>query len=277
MLFSLAACTPGHYWYTERGDRVHEFFLEVEGRRVEVMAVRPKGRAPFPAVIFIHGSQGRAQRYRSIMLKLARRGFATASISLPGFGASEGLDDFAGPASVKSVLALIDYISGRRYVMKDAMALYGIFRGATVALLAASKSPLIGAVILQAGAYDMGEAYRTAPEDVRKRMGRILGGPPEEASQAYRERSPLYSLEGLRATVLIVHGKRTKRYPREQALILRDALRRQGKRVRLELHSKEDNEYVPDKRVIIDLMLPFLEEELGLKEKRKRKPWWRIF
>ncbi len=277
LLFLPGACTPGHYWYTERGDRVHEFFLEVEGRRVEVMAVRPSGRSPFPALIFIHGSQGRAQRYRHTMMELARKGFATASISLPGFGASEGLDDFAGLASVKSVLALVDYIRGRRYVIKDAIALYGIFRGATVALLAASRSPHVGAVALQAGAYDMAEAYRTAPEDVRKRMGRILGGSPEEASEAYRSRSPLYSLEGLRAPVLIVHGKRTKRYPEEQATILRDALTRQGKRAHLELHSGEDTEYMPDKRVIMGLVLPFLEKELGLEEKRKKEPWWRFF
>ncbi len=57
--------------------------------------------------------------------------------------------------------------------------------------------------------------------------------------------------------------------------MLEDALTRLGKKVRLELHSGEDTEYIPDRKVIFDLFLPFLEKELGLAEKRKKKRgWW---
>ncbi|MFQ5896259.1 MAG: alpha/beta hydrolase family protein [Nitrospinota bacterium] len=269
-LILVVGCTPGHTWTNRRGDLVHEFFLQAGGRRVEVMAVWPKEGAPHPALVLVHGREGRAQRFRRPMFKLARRGFAALALSLPGFGDTPGPDDYAGPAQVEAVLAAIRYLEKDTRVQPGQIALYGISRGATVALLAARQSPSVRALALEAGAYDLARAYETTVPEEREKMERLIGGSPASHPERYAIRSPLADLRRLEAAVLLLHGTKTKTYRAEQSVALASALRDAGVPVWIKLYDREDKEHFPGSKSLTRHVLPFLRVVLGGESHSKR-------
>ncbi len=211
-MFLLAGCMGNDETKTTRGEVIREWFMEFTWGRVESYAIRPPSgghslQRLYPAILLLHGVDARAQRFRRAMLAHVRDDFFLMSISLPGFGASTGPEDFAGPRSVKAVLAAIRYLRTRENVKKDGIFVYGIGQGASVAALAAAGSGNISGLILENGFYDLEKTYALLSEKQKARIRAALGGPPAQRKEAYRKRSPIRAADKIKAPILLLHSQ----------------------------------------------------------------------
>ena len=208
----LAGCTLDDRTKTARGEVVREWFMEFPWGRVEAYALWPpdRGHSPpvrYPAILLLHGMEARAQRFQRAMRNHAHDGFIMMSISLPGFGASTGPEDYAGPKSVGAALGAVRYLMSMDNVRKDGIFIYGIGQGASTAALAAARSTNISGLILEDGFYDLAKIHPRLPQAQKRRMRGLLGGTPAQKEDAYRERSPLQVAGAVKASVLLLHSQ----------------------------------------------------------------------
>lgn len=101
------------------------------------------------------GSLGGKQLITKMISKfLLNEGIMVVSISVPGFGNSEGVRDFSGPFSQQAVLDVIAYFKKLPFVDPTRLGIYGISRGAILAsMISVNNSDLI-LQVLESGNYD---------------------------------------------------------------------------------------------------------------------------
>lgn len=261
---ALTGCGEGYETTTGRGDLVKEWHLPLGGGRVEALAVWPPGDGPRPALLLIHAGTGRAQRFRRSLFRLSREGLVAMSISLPGFGDSTGPEDFAGPRSLAAVQEAVKYLAARRDVLKNGVVVYGYGQGATVALLAALRSPEIALAALETGVYDLERAWIKLPPMTRERLQATLGGEPGENPPAYRERSPASRAGAFRGPMLIMHSKDARKYPLSESEGLAGVLRRAGRPFRFIITRGRLRELHPGHPSIKRWVIPFIRDYLPL-------------
>ena len=234
----LTGCVADHETKTARGEVIREWFMEFPGGRVEAYAVSPPVRehspqVRYPALLLLHGADARAQRFRRAMLAHVRDGFILMSISLPGFGASTGPEDFAGPKSVEAAIGAVRYLSTKENVRKDGIFVYGIGQGASTAAIAAMRSTNISGLILENGFYDLKKTYALLSQKQKSRIRALLGGTPTQKENAYRERSPVRSAGKVKVPVLLLHGQ-GESYPISGAVAFLKAIEKQAGKAELQ-------------------------------------------
>ena len=78
-------------------------------KRVEAFFEKPRGHAPWPTVVLLHGYQippsagGKVFVNWGVLDKYAKRGYLAVAVSEPGFGNSTGPADFCGPLSIEKL------------------------------------------------------------------------------------------------------------------------------------------------------------------------------
>ena len=241
--FLLVGCAAVQETKTARGEVIREWFMPFTWGRVEAFAAWPpdRGHLPrrrHPAILLLHGADARAQRFRRAILAHVRDEFFLMSISLPGFGASTGPEDFAGPRSVEAVLGSIHYLITRENVRKDGIFIYGIGQGASAAALSAARSANISGLILENGFYDLEKTYALLSQKRKNRIRAVLGGAPAQTGQAYRERSPFRAADKIKAPILLLHSQGGP-YPFSGAEAYVQIIRGKGGRAELQRIKKQ--------------------------------------
>jgi pimeloyl-ACP methyl ester carboxylesterase len=126
----------------------------------------PRGKPPFPAVIFLTGSgaQNRDEEifghkpFLVLADYLTRRGFATLRMDDRGVGGSTG--DMSQATTLdfaQDALAAVAYLNARREIDPKRVGLLGHSEGALAAILAAAKSQKVAFIVLLAGTAVPGE------------------------------------------------------------------------------------------------------------------------
>ncbi len=265
----VSGCGGGYETVTTRGEGVKEWFLPLQGGRIEANAVWPSHSAWFaankrrPALLLLHAAKGRAQRYRRAMFSLVKQGLVTMSISLPGFGESTGPEDFAGPRSVEAAVRAVKYLAERRDVLENGVAIYGQGQGATTALLTAARSQYVRLVIVEGGVYDLRKAYEKLPPTERERLRFIVGGTAAEKPTAYKLRSPIHKVGRLRGPVMILHSKDNRRFPLSEAEDLAAALRNQGRLFSFVMTEGRLREFNPGHPSLKKWVTPFMKKHFA--------------
>lgn len=265
LVFTLAGCNQGYETQTTRGEYVKEWFLPLNGGKIEALAIWPPGIKPRPALLLIHEGKSRAHRFRRTMFRLAGMGLTTMSISLPGFGNSTGPEDFAGPRSVKAVLAAVKYLATRKDICQNCIGIYGIGQGATTALLASIRSRNIHLTALENGLYGLDKAYLSLPSTFRERLLSLLGGNPRKNPRAYRARSPIHEAGKIQGPVLIIHSKESKKFPISEAKKLADSLKKEDLPHRFVISRGRLPEFNRGHSSIRKWVVPFIQTHLRLK------------
>ena len=119
----------------------------------------PAGDGPHPAVVSLHGSAGRLGPDRTEKV-LATRGYAT--LALDYTGPAEALPDRIREVSLGYVRRAIDWLRNRPAVADGPVGLFGVSRGAELALLVGARNDGVGAVVSYAGS---GVAFDTPMGD----------------------------------------------------------------------------------------------------------------
>jgi dienelactone hydrolase len=119
----------------------------------------PAGRGPHPGVVSLHGSAGPGS-HRTERL-LATRGFATLALSYTGD--ADAVPDRIREVPLAYVSDALSWFGARSAVADGPVGLFGVSRGAELALLVGARSDQVGGVVSYAGSgvpYDtpMGDA-----------------------------------------------------------------------------------------------------------------------
>lgn len=183
-----------------------------EGNRIEFLFSKPQGDGPFPVIFLIHGSQPKGRMIGGQQLvdldylgHFIKEGIVAVSISMPGYGNSDGVLDFAGPNSQKAVAAVISHFSQIPFVDPARMGIYGISKGAILASMIHSHYPTLAIQILEAGSYDFLSRRHQLPsylDGIQQNMLREAG----DSEEGLKNRSACYHTHPIQAKTLILHG-----------------------------------------------------------------------
>jgi dipeptidyl aminopeptidase/acylaminoacyl peptidase len=227
----LPGCTAMEPTLADRsGWPIEREFVQVGGRKVELLWAKPAEQGRRPAVLFIHGHQeinrngGETYLNNGRLGTMARRGYVAAALSQPGYGKSEGPPDFCGPFTQEAALAALAHLRAKAFVSPDRVAIFGYSRGAIVASMVATRDAQLAGVILGAGAYDFFTWYPTPLRGIDRNISVEAG----TSAAAFRARSALHHADRIRAPVLILHGERDERIPVGQAQAFAERLRAAG-------------------------------------------------
>jgi pimeloyl-ACP methyl ester carboxylesterase len=143
--------------------------------RVPTTFVRPDGRGPWPAVVFVNGATRRGRHHphvRRLARGLARAGYVAVVPDLPGLRKGE-----ITVRTAMRTIAVVHAVSERPDVEEGRVALFGVSVGASLALLAAEEPGLARRVSVVAGIApytNIVEVIRIATTGFYRADGRLL-------------------------------------------------------------------------------------------------------
>ena len=134
-----------------------------------------------------------------VLDKFAARGYLAVSVSLPGFGNSDGPRDFAGPNTQHAVSAVIAKLKQDGLAKGDKILIQGISLGAVTAALIATQDPTIAGMVLISGLYDFTEFLKQPTSLQTLLVKYALFSETDGSAQALRARSALNFNESIKA------------------------------------------------------------------------------
>ena len=232
------------------------------------------GKKNLPLVVYPHGGpHGIRDRwgYDWEVQLLAKSGYAVLQINFRG---SDGYGvGFQNAGSGKWGTLMQDDVTDATLAMiergvanKDRICIYGASYGAYAALMGAVREPnLYKCTIGSMGVYDLPMMFE-AGDITRRESGLaylrdVLGN--DLADQ--KQRSPVYNVNKIKATVLLIHGEKDERVPIAQAEALKDAFDNIGKEYQwLALNDEAHGYYDEENRLrIYRKILDFLQANIG--------------
>ena len=241
---------------------------EAAQNRIEFYFLKPDGEGPFPVLFLLAGYQPEGESPGGKQLvdlfylnRLANEGIAAVSISVPGFGTSDGKRDLSGPYSQRAILAVIDHCKKFPFVDPKRMGIYGISRGATLGSMVSARSPDLSLQILESGEYDLTSQRRELP-DYLAIMKENLLKEAGDSREALLERSSVYHTTAMHQKTLLLHGEFDDRRGLSSAKLLHQKLLDQGVFSFLKIYPHGLHTLGPEKWEVI---IPFLREHfLGI-------------
>jgi dienelactone hydrolase len=188
-------------------------FAGAEDKAVQGYLVRPPGKGPFPAVVYLHGSGGDRVQLLGLAAWLAARGAVALTIDSPfvasqpegaGMEALRSEHDLA-VRSIVDVRRAVDLLQSLPEVDGDRIGLVGFSAGARSAAILAGVEPRLAAIALWSGGSEPVSAYTD-------RLPAELQG---EASHLLSDVDPLRWLRDAHAPLLFQDGRRDEVVPKE--------------------------------------------------------------
>ena len=207
----------------------------------------PVGAAagPPPLVVFCHGGPTSAADagLDPIVQFFTGRGLAVAAVNYrgsSGFGRAyrQRLDGLWGEADIDDCASFATALAEAGLVDGDRMAIRGTSSGGLTALGALVRSDRFAGAAAWYGVTDLA-ALATDTHDFESRYLDSLVGPWPEAAQRYRERSPLFRVEEMSGSVLLIQGRDDRVVPADQSERFAAALEARGVSCRLILFDGE--------------------------------------
>lgn len=218
--------------------RICKFDYKYKNQTVEALTFRPVTEGKFPGLMLIPGYQGTAKTYLSFGIIFAKSGFASMTISTPGFGKTELKADFLGENTINAFVKGFKKFKGESFVDKNKLGIFGYSRGAIAASLMITKLEDVKAAVLGGGIYDLKKAYDELTIEGIKENIKLETGASEKA---FKERSAIFQAEKINSSVLIIHGENDLNAPTNQAYLLRDKLKELNKDVELKIIAGQDH------------------------------------
>ncbi len=218
--------------------KICKFDYKYKNQTVEALVFRPNTEGKFPGLMLIPGYQGTSKTYLSFGIIFAKLGFASMTISTPGFGRTELKPDFLGKNTINAFTEGYKKLRQETFVDKDKLGIFGYSRGAIAASLMITKLKNVKAAVLGGGIYDLKKAYEDLTiEGIKENIKAETGA----TEKPFKERSAILRAKKINSAVLIVHGEKDLNAPTTQAYLLRDELKRLNKDVELQIIAGQDH------------------------------------
>jgi acetyl esterase/lipase len=227
--------------------------------RVEVKLdlARPRGKGPFPAVLFLHGGgwvSGCRKTYLPRLAGMAEAGYVAATVSY------RLAPRHPFPAAVHDVKCAVRWLranAGRYGIDPSRIGVIGFSAGGNLACLlgttdgnaalegnggAPEQSSRVQAVICYYGLTDLDAMHqscerRELPFLQRSKMSvaltNFLGGTPRTQARRYTLASPVTHVTAGATPTLLIHGTRDDLVPLGQSVLFEERMRKVGAEVEL--------------------------------------------
>ncbi|MGV8125136.1 MAG: alpha/beta hydrolase family protein [Candidatus Xenobiia bacterium LiM19] len=208
--------------------------------KVKGLLFTPESEKRLPCIIFCHdGITGISHEHRMSSIRLAKAGYVVFSPSYRGEDGSEGTVEVA-KGEVCDVLNALPILKGLETVDGDKIAVAGASHGALIAVLAASRSSELKAVVAAYGVMDIYEWWEYLRKSNRLGNDRVTrltyGNGPEDQPESFAIRNAVTQVKGLSCPVLILQGEKDSIVPPLQGKALEEALRAQRTKCELRIY-----------------------------------------
>ena len=193
----------------------------------------------FPGVLLLHGSGTNAEDLIATGRSLADRGYVSLALTMRGFRGSPGEDDCGAQQADDAVQAL-SWLAKQPGVDASRLGALGYGQGGQVAMLAASRTTLLRAVVAFFPVSDVAELERSTPYQSVRDYANAVCRP-----QTYEKVSPIENAGSINAPVLLIHGSRDDRVPVSQSQAMRAALEAAHKPVELHILPSARHDFTP--------------------------------
>ncbi|MBI2809722.1 MAG: hypothetical protein HYX67_02665 [Candidatus Melainabacteria bacterium] len=192
-------------------------------KNIEVALAFPEGEVNCPLLILLHGwsmAKGAADFKPEVFNYWVNKNVAVAAVSLPGFGQTDGVRDYCGPATMHALNTVIDLLQDRIPVRSVGAMGFGI-GGMAALLLTGQRNDLSYAVAAHA-VYDLSRLQN--PYDPLCKQITGFDFVPDQIVL----RSPLTHTATMKTPLFLLHRVPNPFISEEEALIFQDAVLRNG-------------------------------------------------
>ena len=184
-----------------------------------------------------------------------------------GFGRTftESLRKDCGGGDLKDLVAATNYLNKTGYVDPKRIAIMGGSWGGYLTLMALTKTPEIWAAGVSIVPLANWFTAHENEDPVLQKNDEWLMGDPVTDRELWRDRSPLFFAENIRAPLLLLAGKNDIRCPVEETMQMAVAARKNGVSVELKIYENEGHQFVRKENEIdsIKRAAKFLETHVG--------------
>lgn len=211
--------------------------------QVEYYIERPAAKGPQPMIIFLHGHQDAMQRIGGrafvdwgMLTRFAQKGYVAVSVSLPGYGHSDGPEDFAGPYAQHAVAGVIARLKADGIARPDKVLIQGTSLGAVTAALVAEQDDKLAGLVLISGLYDLPAYFRHPPSSAALGIKSTAISQTGGGDAALQARSALPRAGQIHAATFILNGALDDRTDPAQARRLAAAINGAGGHARVHVY-----------------------------------------
>jgi 2,6-dihydroxypseudooxynicotine hydrolase len=177
----------------------------------------PAGAPPHPVVVLVPGLDSAKEEFRSTEALFLERGLATFSVDGPGQGEAEYDLAIRGDWEVPGA-AILDRLLQEPELDAGRVGVWGVSLGGYYAPRWAAGDDRVRACVALAGPYDFGDCWDRLPALTRAAFRvRSRSGSDEEARARAHELSLAGRTAAIKASLLVVTGKRDRLIPWQHA------------------------------------------------------------
>lgn len=246
--------TPEPITFPSAGRQSHAFFYPPKNRDYQ----GKKGEKP-PLIVMVHGGPT-SQAMDSLQMKLqfwTSRGFAVLDVN---YGGSTGygrayrqlLDRNWGVVDVEDCVNGSVYLVEKGLVDGNKLAIRGGSAGGYTTLAALAFSQTFKAGASHYGVADITVLACDTHKFESHYMYQLIGKYPEEKA-LWQSRSPIHSVDKITAPLILFQGEEDLIVPKNQAIMIYEALKNRGMVVELYLFPGEKHGFVQAKNIIESL------------------------
>ncbi len=204
-----------------------------------------------PAIVYIHGGPAwqSVNRWDTDIAYLVTRGYIVIAPNYRGstgfgraFEEANRLD--LGGGDLKDVVAAVDFLKSTGYVDPDRVVVMGRSFGGYLTMMAVTKYPDLWAGGVAVVPFVNWFTEYENEDEVLKAYDRMMMGDPEENADLWRDRSPIFFVDNIRAPLLLLAGANDIRCPAEETEQVAEALRRRGIPVEVKIYPDEGHTFV---------------------------------
>lgn len=255
-------------WDTRDGEVSHGFYYPP----ASLEFVGPEGELP-PLIVMVHGGPTSAARPGLSLSKQywTSRGFAVLDVNhrgSTGYGRPyrERLNGHWGVMDVNDAADGVQYLADQGWIDPRRVAIRGGSAGGFTTLAALASSSVFTAGTSLYGIADL----RVLAEETHKFESRYLGrliGSQDPSDPIWQERSPINHIENIKAPLLLLQGSDDHVVASSQAHMMKNALEKLGRTVKLKIYEGEGHGFVRDETIrdAYETELAFYREAWGMK------------
>jgi acetyl esterase/lipase len=270
---AMSRTTPLHLAASD-GFRIHGYLTSPREPRLGV---------PPPLVVFLHGGPHSVRDtwgFDPEVQLLATAGYAVLQVNFRGSGGyglayQEAGYRKWGDRVVQDVVDATRHATGAGLADPRRICTYGGSFGAYAALQAAVLAPdLYRCAVGDAGIYDLTRVAGIADIAESSLASGFISTAVGNDPAMLRRASPTHNVDRIRARVFLVHGKRDRRAPIEQAEGLRQALEARGEPVEWLVEPNEGHGFYDEgaRERMFARLLAFLERSIGAERPEPARP-----
>ena len=228
----LVSCTSSEYVMRKRE------LVAIPAGDIEIKGImyRPEtAESKSPAIIILHGwSQYDTRPVELTALgawSYAKNGYVSLALSLRGWSPTGGEDDCGGKQP-HDVVAAIEWLTHQPGVDSNRLGVLGYSQGGQVALLSAAITDRLKAVVAYFPVIELKKWAETTDNDGIRNwyVPKVCA-----KDKGLELKSPLYVADKINAPTLLIQGEKDTRVPKEQSIMMANAMENNGKNIQLHL------------------------------------------